>query len=87
LWALQATDVTRYQNERKARVMDAHSDQHIPVERTVIRLTARDSAILAEALLNPTEPNDALRAAAQRYRVLVESHEQPRQQPQAGSAR
>jgi len=67
--------------------MDARSDQHIPVERTVIRLTARDSAMLAEALLNPVEPNDALRAAAQRYRVLVESHEQPRRQPQARSAR
>jgi uncharacterized protein (DUF1778 family) len=31
--------------------------------------------VLAEALLNPPEPNDTLRAAAQRYRVLVESRE------------
>ena len=44
-------------------------------EQEIIRLTARDSAVLAEALLNPSAPNDALRAAAQRYRALVESRE------------
>ena len=36
--------------------------------REVIRLSARDSAILIEALLNPPEPNEALRDAARRHR-------------------
>ena len=37
----------------------------------VIRLSARDTAILVEALLNPPEPNEALRAAAEDYRRFV----------------
>jgi len=37
----------------------------------VIRLSARDSAILIEALLNPPEPNEKLRAAAEDYRRFV----------------
>ena len=36
----------------------------------VIRLSARDSAILIEALLNPPQPNEALWAAARDYREL-----------------
>jgi uncharacterized protein (DUF1778 family) len=36
----------------------------------VIRLSARDSLIFAEAILNPAEPNEHLRAAAERYRKL-----------------
>lgn len=36
----------------------------------VIRLSARDSLIFAEAILNPAEPNEHLRAAAKRYRQL-----------------
>lgn len=37
-------------------------------EFEVLKLNARDSAALAEALLNPPEPNAALRAAAERYK-------------------
>ena len=44
-------------------------------EHETIRLTAHDSAVPAEVLLNPSEPNDALRAAVQRYRALVEPRE------------
>ena len=36
----------------------------------VIRLSARDTEILIEALLNPPEPNEALREAARRHREL-----------------
>lgn len=36
-------------------------------ESRVIRLTAEHQARLAEALLNPPEPNDALKAAARAY--------------------
>jgi uncharacterized protein (DUF1778 family) len=36
----------------------------------IIRLTAQDSMIFADVILNRTEPNDALRDAAQRYRDL-----------------
>jgi uncharacterized protein (DUF1778 family) len=34
-------------------------------------LSARDSAAFVDALLNPLEPNDALRAAARRHRFLT----------------
>jgi uncharacterized protein (DUF1778 family) len=57
-------------------VQSAQSAAEVVIrEHEIIHLTARDSAVLAEALLNPPEPNDTLRAAAQRYRVLVESRE------------
>jgi uncharacterized protein (DUF1778 family) len=36
----------------------------------IIRLTARDSMIFADVVLNRTEPNEALQNAAQRYRDL-----------------
>ena len=35
----------------------------------VMQLTARDSAVLAEALLNPSQPNTRLREAAERYQA------------------
>ena len=41
--------------------------------REIITLTTRDTAVLVEALLNPPPPNEALRAALQRHRDLVES--------------
>ncbi len=41
--------------------------------REVITLSARDTAVLVEALLNPPPPNEALRAALQRHSDLVES--------------
>jgi uncharacterized protein (DUF1778 family) len=37
----------------------------------VMRLSARDSAALIEALLNPPPPNENLRAAAERYRKFI----------------
>jgi uncharacterized protein (DUF1778 family) len=37
----------------------------------VIRLNAEESRIFAEALLNPREPNERLRAAARRYREFI----------------
>ncbi len=40
-------------------------------DREVLTLSARDSLTLAEALLNPPEPNTALRAADRRYRELL----------------
>ena len=36
-------------------------------EHNVITLTARDSLVFAEALLNPREPNEKLRAAVAEY--------------------
>lgn len=41
-------------------------------ERQVITLSARDSLVFAEALLNPPAPSARLRAAAARYQDLVE---------------
>ena len=35
----------------------------------VMQLTARDSAVLAEALLGPPQPNTRLRKAAERYQA------------------
>lgn len=36
-------------------------------EHDVVTLSARDSRVFVEALLNPPAPNDAFRAAAARY--------------------
>jgi AbrB family looped-hinge helix DNA binding protein len=44
---------------------------HVPA--VVIPLSARDSAFVAELLLNPPEPNDKLRAAMERHRQVVEA--------------
>lgn len=40
--------------------------------RQVIELTVRDTEVLVGALLNPPKPNEALRAAARRYREFVD---------------
>lgn len=40
-------------------------------EHEVIALSARDSAVVMEALLHPAEPNDALRRAFARHRELL----------------
>jgi uncharacterized protein (DUF1778 family) len=37
-------------------------------EQHLMKLTARDTEILVNALLNPTEPNEKLRAAAERFK-------------------
>ena len=39
-------------------------------ETQVMRLSARDSKIFVEALLNPREPTEDMRAAARRYMEL-----------------
>ncbi len=36
----------------------------------VLELTERDGVVFVEALLNPPEPNENLRAAAERYRTF-----------------
>lgn len=38
----------------------------------VLELTERETQAFANALLNPPEPNEALRAGARRYRKLVD---------------
>jgi uncharacterized protein (DUF1778 family) len=40
-------------------------------EREIIMLSVRDSIALAEALLNPKGPNEALLEAARRHRELI----------------
>jgi uncharacterized protein (DUF1778 family) len=40
-------------------------------EMQIIRLNAEDSRAFAEALLNPREPTERLRAAARRYREFI----------------
>lgn len=42
------------------------------IERArIIRLTEKDADVFFEALENPPEPNEALKAAAQRHRELL----------------
>lgn len=43
------------------------------VDQEVIELSLRDSQAFAEGLLNPPPVNASLRAAAQRYRKILES--------------
>jgi len=40
-------------------------------ETAIIRLSIEDQRALADAILNPPEPNDALRKAADAYKRLV----------------
>lgn len=40
----------------------------------ILNLTLEDSAVFVEALLNPPEPNDALRLAASRYTEKMLPH-------------
>jgi uncharacterized protein (DUF1778 family) len=40
-------------------------------ETQIIRLSANDSRVFAEALLNPRSPNQKLRVAARRYMKLI----------------
>ncbi|TIN21210.1 MAG: DUF1778 domain-containing protein [Mesorhizobium sp.] len=40
-------------------------------ETAIIRLSIKDQHALAEAILNPPEPNEALRKAADAYKRLV----------------
>lgn len=47
---------------RKKKALDEHG---------VIELTARDQKVFVQALLKPPKPNDNLRKAAKRYRILV----------------
>ncbi|MBZ9852975.1 DUF1778 domain-containing protein [Mesorhizobium sp. CA13] len=45
--------------------------QHTIAETAIIRLSIEDQLALAEAILNPPEPNEALRKAADAYKRLV----------------
>ena len=51
-------------------IENSQTDRPLPVER--ISLTEKDSVIFLAALANPPEPNEALKAAAARYRRLTE---------------
>jgi uncharacterized protein (DUF1778 family) len=46
-------------------------NSNVVIRMRMLKLTARDSAFLAERLLNPPEPREALRAAAARYRAMT----------------
>lgn len=53
-------------------VAAAQEAAHRTIEETqIIRLSVEDQRAFAEAIINPPEPNDALRRAAARYRALV----------------
>ena len=41
------------------------------LQESVIKLNAEESLAFAEALLNPREPTERLRAAARRYREMI----------------
>jgi hypothetical protein len=47
------------------------TDNSPELREPVIRLNAKDSRAFAEALLNPREPNERLRAAVRRYREIL----------------
>jgi len=49
----------------------AEQVEHTIPEQEIMVLSARDSTILAEALLNPKGPNAALRAAFEDYKTFV----------------
>ena len=52
-------------------VAAAQEAAHRTIEETqIIRLSVEDQRAFAEAIINPPEPNDALRRAAARYRAL-----------------
>jgi uncharacterized protein (DUF1778 family) len=42
-------------------------------DTTIIRLSLEDQRLMLEAILNPPEPNEALRKAAEAYKRIVES--------------
>jgi uncharacterized protein (DUF1778 family) len=42
--------------------------QSIIANHNVLKLSAEDSRAFAEAILNPAEPNEVLKAAAKRYK-------------------
>lgn len=44
-------------------------------EAQIIRLSAEDQRVFAEAILNPPEPTPALRRAARRHRELTQELE------------
>ncbi|NET62118.1 MAG: DUF1778 domain-containing protein [Symploca sp. SIO2E6] len=41
-------------------------------EHHILKLSVEDSEIFVDALLNPPKPNDALKAAAQQYKQIME---------------
>jgi uncharacterized protein (DUF1778 family) len=47
------------------------TDDSSEFQEVIIQLNAEDSRAFAQALLNPREPNERLRAAARRYRETL----------------
>jgi uncharacterized protein (DUF1778 family) len=57
-------------------VAAAQEAAHRTIEETqIIRLSVEDQRVFAEAILDPPEPNEALRRAARAYRDLVKPTE------------
>ena len=55
-------------------VAAAQEAAHLAIEETqMIRLSIEDQRSFAEAILNPPEPNDAMRRAAAAHRALVKA--------------
>lgn len=52
-------------------VDSAHAAAEETLRAQQIRLSARDSALFAQAILEPAEPNAMLRAAARRYQEFT----------------
>ncbi len=67
------TTMTHDTTERKQPNSITASPQAESREHSVITLSGRDSTAFAETLLNPREPNAALRAAAARHAKEVSS--------------
>ena len=56
-------------------VASAQAAAYKVIERhEILNLTPEDSAVFVEVLLNPPEPNDALRSAASRYKQALLPH-------------
>jgi hypothetical protein len=49
-----------------------------------LKLTGEDAAVFAEALVNPPEPNDALKAAVERYKARFEARSYSERHPELG---
>jgi len=64
-----ATVVVERISDRELRIHFAEDDQEQFVETSQIILTDRDRDLFLEALENPKPANDALKAAAARYKA------------------
>jgi uncharacterized protein (DUF1778 family) len=53
--------------------LEIQLEPHVSEDQTLV-LNQADSEAFVEALFNPPHPNEALKAAAQRYRQLNANH-------------